>query len=226
MTLVLYGNPESGHAYKVKLFLDVAGLDYRYELVDIFVPREDRAEPFRSLSLSKFGEVPLLIHEERVYAQSNAILIYLAQLTGSYGAQSAGLFSNVKEWLFWEANKLGLSLPHLRLARNYFPEDFPLGAIEWLQCRFTEDVLRLDRELSDGRMFICGDDLTVADFSLCGYLFFANQAAVEVPGFVRSWMIRLQNLPNWKLPFELLSPDAAYVTFGVKKGQYDPVSNR
>lgn len=224
MTLLLYGNPESGHTYKVKLFLDVAGFDYHYELVDIFISRQDRPEPFRSLSLSKFGEVPLLIHQERVYAQSNAILLYLAELSGSYGAQSASLFNSVKEWLFWEANKLGLSLPHLRLARNYFPEEFPPGAVEWLQRRFTEDVSRFEKELSDGRMFICGDELTVADFSLCGYLFFANQAAVEVPQFVRKWMVRLQQLPKWRPPFELLSPDTDYVTFGVVKDQYNPKS--
>jgi len=222
MSMLLYGNPESGHAYKVKLFMDVAEIPHAYECVDIFVPRDRREEPFRTRSLSKFGEVPLLCHDERIYAQSNAILIHLAQVVGKYGAQDDYLFARTKEWLLWEANKLGLSLPHLRLARNYFPDDFEPGAVAWLQRRYDEDMARLERELSDGRAFVLGDEITVADFSICGYLFFANQAKVEVPDRVRSWLSRIKRLSGWRAPFQMLSPDRPYTTFGIVKEQYDP----
>jgi len=222
MTMILYGNPESGHTYKVKLLLDTAGIAYEYRLVDIFVGRNDRPEPFRSLSLAKFGEVPLLVHDGVSYAQSDAILLHLAEYTGRYGGQDPGLMRLVREWLFWEANKLGLSLPHLRLAHNYFPEEFPSGAVEWLHRRFNEDIGRLDREFSDGRKFVIGDELTIADFSLCGYLFFANHAQVAVPARIDAWLRRMQALPNWQPPFELLSPGMPYTTFGTIKTQYDP----
>jgi glutathione S-transferase len=220
--MTLYGNPESGHAYKVKLFLDVAEIPYTYQLVDIFVPRQERPEPFRKLSLAKFGEVPLLVHDGISYAQSDAILLHLAQHTGRFGGSSPQTMSLVREWLFWEANKLGLSLPHLRLARNYFPDDFPAGAVSWLQTRYDADIAHFDSALADGRPFITGDELTIADFSLCGYLFFANQAHVKVPRYVNDWLCRMQALPSWKPPFALLAPDIHYQTFGIIKDHFEP----
>ena len=38
--LVLYGNHESGHSYKVRLFLALGGVPYRYVWVDLDVPRD------------------------------------------------------------------------------------------------------------------------------------------------------------------------------------------
>src|SRR3546814_15070874 len=49
-------------------------------------------------------------------------------------------------------------------------------AVQWLAGRFKEDVGRLDKELRDGRRFILDDELSIADFSLAGYLFWSNQA--------------------------------------------------
>ncbi|MBX2823269.1 MAG: glutathione S-transferase C-terminal domain-containing protein [Gammaproteobacteria bacterium] len=63
----------------------------------------------------------------------------------------------------------------------------------------------MDRELSDGRPWITGDQLTIADFSLCGYLFYADQAKVEVPDQVSGWLGRLTGLPGWQSPYDLLS---------------------
>src|SRR2546421_526311 len=98
----LYGNRESGHSYKVRLMLDVAGLPYAYEEIDLALARTERPEPFRSLAV--YGEVPLLVHRGRAYVQSNAILLHLAEQCGQYGAESAERMARVREWLFWEAN--------------------------------------------------------------------------------------------------------------------------
>lgn len=219
--LVLYGHPESGHSYKVKLLMDVSGIDYEYRLVDIDLAREDRPEPFRSLSLPRFGEVPLLTYGDDVYVQSNAILCFLAQHLQSFGGQDGNAMARAMEWLFWEHNKIGLCLPHLRLARNFFPEQYPVGAIEWLQSRYDADVGRFAKELSDGRPFILGDAISIADFSLAGYVYWANQAEVELPAPVLAWAKRIAGLPGWKLPYALLSPERPYVSYGKILGELD-----
>jgi glutathione S-transferase len=79
--LVLYGNHESGHSYKVRLFLTLAGVSHRYVRVDLDVPREARPEEFRRVS--QFGEVPVLVAGGVPQAQSNALLLRLASETGS-----------------------------------------------------------------------------------------------------------------------------------------------
>ncbi|WP_338495616.1 glutathione S-transferase family protein [Pseudomonas sp. WP18] len=221
-SITLYGHPESGHSYKVKLMLDVAKVDYTYRQVDILVDRDARPEPFRTLSLARFGEVPLLTLDGAHYVQSNAILIELADALGLFGGSGRRGTVTCKEWLLWEANKIGLSLPHLRLARNYFPDDYPPGAVQWLASRFQEDVGRLDKELCDGRRYILDDELSIADFSLAGYLFWSNQAQVELPETVIAWLGRIASLDGWQSPYACLSQQPGYETFGLVKDEFDP----
>ncbi|WP_063627869.1 glutathione S-transferase family protein [Paraburkholderia fungorum] len=219
--LVLYGHPESGHSYKVKLLMDVSGIEYEYRLIDIDLAREERPEPFRSLSLARFGEVPLLTHGDDVYVQSNAILCFLARHLHAFAGQDQNVMARAMEWLFWEHNKIGLCLPHLRLARNFFPDQYPEGAVGWLQSRYDADVGRFAKELSDGRAFILGDAISIADFSLCGYIYWANQAEVSLPMPVLRWASRIAGLPGWKLPYALLSPEHPYVSYGKIRGELD-----
>lgn len=194
----LYGNRESGHTYKVRLMLAVAGIPHRFEEVDILnLPREARPEPFRSLA--KYGEVPLLVHDGQAYVQSNAILLHLARRTGAFGGESDARLARVTEWLFWEANRIGFSLPNLRFHLRFIGGD--PAVIAMLRERYEADVARLDAELADGRAFILGDTPTVADFSLCGYLYLADQAQVQVPQHVQGWLDRIAALPGWRHPY-------------------------
>lgn len=198
----LYGHPDSGHAYKVKLCLAVAEIPHDYEELDIFSDRESR--PFEFRNNSRFHEVPLLIDDSQAYVQSNAILIHLATKYKILGAEDEKTFNRCIEWLFWEANKIGMCLPQLRASRKF--EQFRLsgGAQQWLTERYTHDVQRLETELSDRRQFIMGDHPTIADFSLCGYLYFLEEAALEAPQYVQAWLGRLSELKGWMHPYQLL----------------------
>ncbi len=198
----LYGNRESGHSYKVKLLLAVADVPHTYEEIDLMQAREERPEPFRSLA--RFGEVPLLVHEGQALVQSDAILHYLASHLKAYGGESPERLDRCREWLFWEANRIGLSFPHLRFARKFAPRQYPAGALEWLGHRFEQDIARLDHEFADGRRFILGDAVSIADFALCGYLFWPEQAGVELPAQVGRWLDNIRGLPGWEHPYALM----------------------
>lgn len=199
----LFGHPDSGHAYKVRLALSCSSINHEYEVIDIFSPRESRPEEFRQNA--RYQEVPLLLDDGQAYVQSGAILCYLANKTGKLGAQDPKLFQRTLEWLFWEANKIGLCLPQLRAHELFDDSRLEPAAHSWLSARYRHDVDLMDRELSDGRPWITGDQLTIADFSLCGYLFYADQAKVEVPDQVSGWLGRLTGLPGWQSPYDLLS---------------------
>lgn len=201
--ITLYGNRESGHSYKVRLALMVAQLPHDYVAIDIFKPHAERPEPFRSLA--KFGEVPVLVHAGQAYVQSDAILCWVAEHTCSLGAESPDRMARVREWLFWEANRVGLSLPHIRFARQFSNEGYEPATLEWLKRRYLLDIARLDAELSVQPGFIVGDSPTVADFALCGYLFWADQALLPVQPHVKAWLERISHLPGWQAPYDLLS---------------------
>lgn len=132
--LKLYGSAESGHTFKVRLMLEVAALPYDYEEVDLRLGRDARPEPFRSLA--SYGEVPLLVHDNQPYVQSNAILLHLAQHTRSFGVETPERLARCREWLFWEANRIGTSLPHLRYGQRFDPHSYPAGVLDWMRTRF------------------------------------------------------------------------------------------
>jgi len=200
----LFGHPESGHAFKVKFFLDHAGIEHVYEVVDIDRPRGQRQPEFRDNA--RYGEVPLLRDGDRFVAQSNAILLHLVAASERHGAETPERLDRCREWLFWEANRVGMSLPQIRSFHRYPGHGIEPDTLAWLQARYAQDVAVLELELSDGRPWVVGgDEPTIADFSLCGYLMRAEEAKVQMPAQVRGWLARLQALPAWREPALMLS---------------------
>ncbi|MDP2417720.1 MAG: glutathione S-transferase family protein [Hydrogenophaga sp.] len=199
----LYSHPESGHSYKVKLALSVLGLLHRDRVVNIALPAAQRADDFRRVAL--FDEVPVLVHDRKVLVQSNAILLYLAQHTGRWGGESGERMQETTQWLFWEANRLGLSLPHLRFAKRFDAASYPPGALDWLRQRFDQDIARLAHTLGEGQAFVLGEQPSMADVSLSGYLWWADQAGLTLPSTVRAWLVRLSDEPGWISPADMPS---------------------
>lgn len=199
----LYGHPDSGHALKVKFFLEWLEVEHDYETVDIFADPSTRKDEF--LNASKFSEVPTLIDNGQVYIQSNAIIIYLADKYDVF--KNSNEKQSTLEWLVWEANKIGMCLPQLRASEKFGKDDpeFKLsqGAYDWLKARYNHDVGVLDKELAD-KKFILGNDITPADFSLSAYLMYADEAAVEVPQNVERWLDRIREMKGWQSPYVMM----------------------
>ncbi|GAB2855157.1 glutathione S-transferase family protein [Pseudoduganella ginsengisoli] len=200
-TFQLYGNCESGHSYKVKLAMEVAGVPHSYTEIDLKLDRKDRPEPFRTLA--KYGEVPLLVHDGQAYVQSNAILLHLAEYLKAYGGESQQRLDRVREWLFWEANRIGFSMAHLRFGQKFDPAAYAGSVLPWFRNRFDSDITRLEEELSDGRRFLLDDQVSMADFSICGYMYWPEQANVSYPPKVHAWLDRIAALPGWRHPYQM-----------------------
>lgn len=199
----LFGHPDSGHAYKVRLLLVTGGIEHDYEVVDIFSRRDTRSDEFQRNA--RFGEVPLLLDDGVAFTQSNAILLHLATRFSRWGAEDKQTLQLCREWLFWEANKIGMCLPQLRADRLFADSALRPDARAWLHGRYEHDVHVLDRQLAETGAFILGDAVSIADYSICAYLFLAEDAAVDVPANVTAWLVRMQGLAGWQAPAELLS---------------------
>jgi glutathione S-transferase len=199
----LYGHPDSGHALKVKFCLNSASIEHEYEVIDIFSDKNSRNLDF--VNRSKHCEVPLLVDGDKNLTQSNAILVYIAKKFQLYGANSDSELLACLEWLMWESNKIGMCLPQLRADKKLKSFELSNGAREWLLARYIHDVGVINNELKDARPYIVGENLTIADFSLCGYLMYAEEAEVDIPKNVDAWRERLKNLNGWSNPYEMLS---------------------
>ena len=202
-SFVVFGNRESGHSYKVCLFLTLARVPYDYVAVDVFRPLAERPPEF--CAASRFGEVPVLLHGELRISQSNAILLYLASLTGRFAGKDARDLAAIHEWLFWEMSRLNLGVANLRFALRFEP-DTPTDTISLYRKRAEDALARLEQEVARSR-FITGDALTIADLSCCGYLFWANQAGLDLARYpaVARWLKDIAAQDGWRPPEELLS---------------------
>jgi glutathione S-transferase len=201
----LFGSTDSGHSYKVRSFLLLSGTPHQYQSIDLSLARLQRPSGF--LAVSKFGEVPVLLDQGNALCQSNAILTYLAQRTGAFGGKAAER-QLVLEWLCWEANRIGFSIPNLRFSLLWAPQ--PPQVLTYLRKRAIADLKTLDRTLEFAE-FLLPSGPTIADLSCSAYLFWLEQIGISENEFpnVQRWLDSLRSLPNWAHPDDAMKPQVA-----------------
>jgi glutathione S-transferase len=139
-------------------------LDAEFEFVPInLLAGENRHPDF--LRLNPTGKLPVLVDGDLVLTESAAIVMYLAEKYGAKGLMPADLSqrAQVYRWSMFAVTEL--EQPLWRIARHSFlypedkrlPEDIALAKEE-----FVSMAAILDRHM-DGREFIVGDTISVAD---------------------------------------------------------------
>jgi glutathione S-transferase len=76
---------------------------------------------------------------------------------------------------------------------------------DFLRGRMKASLGILDSHLQN-RSFAIGDRPTIADLSLCGYLYWPDEFGIswsDYPG-VGAWLERMRALPGWVHPYELM----------------------
>ena len=197
----LYCFAQSGNAYKPALALELAGADWAPRFVDFF-NGETRTPAYREINV--MGEVPVLEHNGQRLSQSGVILDYLAASLGNFGPASDAERREILRWLLWDNHKLTSYTATYRFLRM-FTKDTDPAVLEVFRKRAGAAWGVLDAHLT-GRRFVVADRLTIADLSLCGYLFFADEIGVDwaaYPG-IRGWLERIQSQPRWAHPYKLM----------------------
>lgn len=177
--------------------------DHQYRWVDLSQARSQRHPEF--VNASKFGEVPVLIDHGNSFCQSNAILIYLAQKTNQFrGIETE--WQSILEWLSWETNRIGFSVPNLRFALRWSPQ--PPDVLVYLRKRVMADLEALDAILSS-TPFLLGSGPSIADISCSAYLFWLSDIGVEESQYphVQKWLSALRALPGWTHPDDAMKAE-------------------
>lgn len=198
----LFGSTDSGHSFKVKLYLQLSDVPHSYEWADLSTPRSHRPAHFQAAS--KFGEVPVLIDGGLAICQSNAILQYLAGKFGKFSGTTEEQ-PHVLEWLWWEANRIGFSVPNLRYAMRWSAQ--PPEVLHYLQCRAVADLATLNSALGTSE-YLLPSGPTIADISCSAYLYWLEQAGMSSAEYtnIHRWLGCLQQLPGWEHPNSALQP--------------------
>jgi glutathione S-transferase len=203
MTVKLYCFGESGNAYKVALALEFLDIDWQAEWVDFFNGASRTAE-FKAIN--PMGEVPVLVDGDTVLTQSGVILDYLSSKTGKLGGKSAAERREVLRWLFWDNHKLSTLAGNTRFLANFLPEDKrPAGVIPFQQSRLRASYTVLNDHLS-AHIWVAGKDMTIADLSLCGYLYYPEPFGFDRAEWphIDAWLTRISGVKGWKHPYDLM----------------------
>ena len=198
---LLYGFAQSGNSYKPALCLELAGADWAPRFVDYF-NGETRTPAYRQVN--EMGEAPILEHNGLRLSQSGVILDYLTERLGKFGARDATERREILRWLLWDNHKLTSYTATYRFLRTFAPGTDPAVVGEFRK-RAEASWKILDTHL-DGRAYVVNDRLTIADLSICGYLFWDDELAVDWAAYpnIRAWLGRIRGEPRWKHPYELL----------------------
>lgn len=189
--LVVYGDKASGNCLKVKWVADYLKIPHRWIDVDV-VKGETRTPEF--LKLNPAGQVPLVVLEDgRVLAQSDAILLHLAERANSdLIPADAYQRAKVYEWLFWEQYSHETSVAVRRFLKTYLKK--PDAEIDpKLLERGRAALARMELQLGAAD-HIAGPAFTVADIALVAYTRVAHEGGFDLRDYpkTRAWVARVE----------------------------------
>ena len=194
--LQLYSLP-TPNGVKVSIMLEEIGLPYEVHAINI--GKHESWEP-EYLSLNPNGKIPSIIDPDGPGGkplglfESGAILLYLAEKTGQLLPADAARRYETIQWVFFQMAFVGPIFGQLgyfhKFAGREIEDKRPLN-------RYRDETKRLlqviDTRLS-GRQWIMGDEYTIADISMFGWVrnligFYAARDLVDFDA--------LRHVPAW-----------------------------
>jgi GST-like protein len=168
----LYSTP-TPNGVKVSILLEELGLPYEPHFIDI--GKNETWTP-EFLSLNPNGKIPAIIDPDGpggkplALFESGAILLYLAEKMGRFLPSDPALRYETVQWVFFQMAAVGPMFGQLgffhKFAGREIEDKRPLE-------RYRNESKRLLGVLEtrlEGRSWIMGDDYTIADMSLLGWV--------------------------------------------------------
>ena len=193
--MLLYDSPVSGNCYKVRLLLAHLGIPYERQTVDV-IDRSNRRELLGHLNPGL--TVPTLVLDDgRPLGESAAILWYFGEGT-RFVPEDAYERAQVLQWMFFEQYQLEPTIAVVRfwVAYSGRAEEFEPGRPA--KMKGGERALRrLERGL-EGRDYLIGESLTLADIALYGYTHVAEEGGFSLQPYpaVRAWVETVGGWPR------------------------------
>jgi len=203
----LYGSRQSGPTYKVALLLNLARKPFDY--VEVLLATGEHKHP-RFVARSRYGQVPCLRDGNLHLCQSAAILEHIADTTHRYNGRTSGEVARVREWMFWDFDKLAAPIYRLRGHRLGFRQiGEELAAWFSTEAKAALDVL--DNMLGPSE-WLASRRPTVADIDIYGVVRYAPEAGIDLSGYrhLVDWMQRIEELAGFRHPEDALPKEDSH----------------
>jgi glutathione S-transferase len=185
--ITLYTAP-TPTGWKASVVLEELGLPYQVHAIDL--AKNTQKEPW-FLEINPNGRIPAIVDHNNgdlAVFESGAILLYLAEKTGSLLPNDAAGRSRVIQWLMFQMGGVGPMMGQANVFFRYAPEKIPF-AIE----RYQKESRRL-LEVLDTRLqrspWLAGDQYTIADIASWCWAHTYAWSGVSIDGLdaLRQWI--------------------------------------
>ncbi len=194
--LQLYSLP-TANGVKVSIMLEEIGLPYEPHTINIGA-NESWTPEF--LSLNPNGKIPAIIDPEGPGGtpiglfESGAILLYLAEKCGKLLPADAARRYETIEWVFFQMASVGPMFGQVGYFHKFAGKEIADKRPLERYVNETKRLLGVLEKRLEGRAWIIGDDYTIADISLLGWVrnLVGFYGAGELVAFDT-----LRNVPAW-----------------------------
>jgi glutathione S-transferase len=198
----LYLNLLSPNVRRVRLTAAVLGLQLEEKTLD-FAKGEHKDPGY--LALNPNGAVPTLVDGDFVLTESRAMMQYLASKKPESGLlpRDEQARADVTRWQFWDASHFSPQVGTLAFQRVIKPMmgmgEPEASKVEEALVNFRRFAAVLNQRL-EGKRYIVGDSLTLADLTIASSLMYAKQSEAPVAEFpnVAAWFSRMSEMDAWK----------------------------
>ena len=188
--LTLHDHASSGNGYKARLLLHL--LDLPFERVEYDIDRGATRTP-EFLRLNPNGRVPVLeLEDGRALAESNAILVYLAEGT-DYLPRERFERALVMQWLFFEqySHEPNIATPRYWITHRLLDDE--RRALLAGKRRLGHAALEVMERHLESRRYFVAERYSIADIALYAYTHVAEEGGFDLGRYaaIRRWLDRV-----------------------------------
>lgn len=191
----LYDFLPSGNCYKIRLLLNQLGIECERVNVDI-LNKESRTPEF--LKINPNGRTPVLYHDGKYLAESNAILWYLASNT-SFLPKDNYEQALVLQWMFFEqfSHEPNIATPRYWISILKAEDEYKKQLKVKMKLGYAAlDVM--EQHLAKNSYFV-GRQYSIADIALYAYTHVAEEGNFDLSGYskIKEWFKRVEGQENY-----------------------------
>ena len=197
----LYAIVGSPNSRKVLSVINHLRLDIEVEYLDLFQGQHKTPE---YLAVNPNGMVPALEDGDLKLWESNAIIQYLADKAGDDALfpKDPKKRADVVRWLCWDLAHYNMAFGTLAFEAVAKPSfmDMPgnEAVMEWTKENLTRFAAILNEQL-EGQPYLCGDDVTLADYAMIHVEFFKESIPFDWSPYphLNAYYERMRQNPHW-----------------------------
>lgn len=191
--ITLHHHPKSGHCHKVLLFMRLLDLPFTPREPDL-QSGEHKQAPF--LSLNEFGQIPVIEDDRNIIADSNAILVYLAEKYASDPSLWLGRDpvekALIQRWFSVAAGELAKGPAAARL-ECVFGAKIDVDSVLATSATLLNTMEKhLSLQSSD---YLVANRLTAADIAMYSYVAHAPEGGISLEKYpcIQAWLRSIEN---------------------------------